>query len=178
MTLNEQIFFAGNSLAGVSPFVDSLIIFCADIVPFIVAAFVLTYFIWIRPSARWLGFVSIATLIAAFVTEILKWVVFRHPRPFVALDGVVQLINISSFDSFPSQYATVFAAIATVVWMHNRRIGVILAIVAIFIGVSRVMAGIHYPLDIAAGWFIGWSVSYVSYRLVRSLANLVKRSLS
>jgi membrane-associated phospholipid phosphatase len=34
---------------------------------------------------------------------------------------------------------------------------------AILISVSRVLAGVHTPLDILAGWFVGVSFAFLAY---------------
>lgn len=178
MTLNEQLFFFFNSFAGRSAFVDSAIVFVGNDLPFLLIGFTLVYFIFIRRSAQRFTLLSLAVLAAALVTEVLKWAIFRHPRPFVALDGVTQLIQISAFDSFPSQHATIFAALATGMFIYDRSVGVWYIVMAICIGIARIMAGIHYPFDILTGFFIGFLMTYLAYYLLRKLIISVRNYIS
>lgn len=178
MMLNEKLFYFLNSFAGRSAFLDSVIVFIGNDLPFILIGFTLVYFIFIKRSARRLALLSFTTLFAALITEVLKWAVFRHPRPFAALTDVVQLIQISAFDSFPSQHATIFAALATGMFIYDRSVGVWYIVLAVLIGIARIMAGIHYPLDILTGFLIGFLVTYLSYRLLRKLLNSVRNYIS
>ncbi len=178
MAFNEQLFFFFNGFAGRSIFLDSVIVFFANTLPFILIGFTLVYFVFIRRSAKRLGLITFATLIAAFITEILKWSVFRHPRPFAGLENVVQLIQITAFDSFPSQHATIFAALATGMFIYDRKAGVLYIVFAVLIGIARIMAGVHYPLDILTGFLIGFLVTYGCYRLLRKLLSAVRNYIS
>ena len=112
------------------------------------------------------------------MTEFLKWIVFRHPRPFMALSDVTQLINIESFGSFPSQHATIFAALATGVFIYDRRMGTIFIIAAVIIGFARIAAGIHYPFDVLTGFAVGFVITYFSYRLMRDLSRRIRLYIS
>ena len=55
--------------------------------------------------------------------------------------------------------------IAAAVWGINRRLGTILFAVAGTFGFSRVVAGVHYPLDVLASALIGILVAYVVFRV-------------
>mgnify|MGYP001558745976 FL=1 len=82
-----------------------------------------------------------------------------------------QLLTESSW-SFPSGHATFFFALATAVYFYNKKWGIGFFIATIFITVSRVIAGIHYPSDIIGGAFIGILVAYATYYFtVRAIAS-------
>lgn len=178
MNLNDKIFYALNSLAGKSSLADSLIIFVGDVLPWILVVFTIFYFLFFRKSVKKFAVVAFMVGIASFITQFLKWQIFLHPRPFVVLPDVVQLITISSFDSFPSGHATIFAALATGIFIYNRKLGIIFAVAAFLIGLARVMAGIHYPLDILTGFVIGFVMAILSYRLMSYLSRKVKSFVS
>lgn len=165
--INEKIFFFFNSFAGVNTLIDSLIVFIANDIPFLLIGFTFIYFIFLKRNPKQLFVVTILTLSSALVTEFLKWIVFRHPRPFIALEGVTQLIEINSMGSFPSQHATIFSALAVSVFIYDKKVGVWFFVLAFLIGVSRIISGIHFPLDILTGFFIGFVVTYGIYKIYR-----------
>lgn len=176
--LNERIFYFFNSFAGNSNLVDSLIIFLANDVPWFLIIFTLVYFIFIKKNPRRLLIVFLVVATSAGVTAVCKWLIFQHPRPFLILPHVHQLINIYGFGSFPSQHATILAAIATAVFIYDRRIGAWLAILTLFVGLARIAAGIHFPIDILTGFAIGLTVTFLSYRLYHVFLKFLERSFS
>lgn len=178
MNINENIFYFLNGVAGRSGIVDSLIIFVAEGLPWILIIFTIFYFLLFRKSLKKFTVITCMVGISALVTQFLKWQIFLHPRPFVALPDVTKLINITSFDSFPSGHATIFAALATAVYIYNRRLGVIFMISAILIGLARVMAGVHYPFDILTGYAIGFVMAILSYRCLAYLSSAVRKFIS
>lgn len=173
MLLNQTIFYFLNSFAGRTNLLDSLIIFFAVWLPWILIIITIAYFVFIRKSPAKLFMISAMVLVGASITGFLQWIVFRHPRPFVALANVHQLINISAYTSFPSMHATIFGALATAVFIYNRKIGTIFIIATVLIGAGRIAAGVHFPIDILTGFLIGFIVTYFSYRLFRRMSRAV-----
>ncbi|MDD5944821.1 MAG: phosphatase PAP2 family protein [Clostridia bacterium] len=77
-----------------------------------------------------------------------------RPRPFDVLD-VTPLEKHSSGHSFPSLHcSSSFVITASLFYIHPI-LGVIGLIVSIFVAVSRLLSGVHYPSDILAGIIIG-----------------------
>ena len=110
----------------------------------------------------------LATLTAMGLTS---WAVFLingayfRVRPFV--DHEVSLLFYKPTDpSFPAQSAAAAFVIAAGVWGFNRRLGGALFLVAAFYGFTRVYAGVHYPLDIAAGAGLGIVIAFLVLRLM------------
>lgn len=107
----------------------------------------------------------------AFLSALSAWLIskffkdfFYTPRPFL-ISGNTPLVNYSSDGSFPSNHTAAAFAIAVTVFLHHRRLGSVLIILALLIGVSRIFGGVHYPVDIIGGAVIGsliaWSVSHL-----------------
>ncbi len=178
MNLNDQIFYWFNSLAGHGVLMDSFIVFIANDLPWIVIVLIVFYFLLFRKSVKKFLVLTFITSTSLIVTQFLKWVIFKHPRPFVILPHVVNLIDITSFDSFPSGHATVFAALTTGVFIYNRKLGIALMFATLFIGAARISAGVHYPLDILTGFVIGFVISILSYILLKYLSRVIKRFIS
>ena len=118
------------------------------------------YIVWFKE----LFIVCISVVIAYFVTFALK-IIVHAPRPFVALSNIHPLIVETPYDSFPSGHATVFFAIATAVYLYDKRWGTIFFIIAIIVALSRVISGVHFPLDIIIGALIGIIVASVAHRM-------------
>ncbi len=171
-----------NSFIHKSQAFDSIVFFLAVQLPYIVIAaaglFLLLYktahdnVVWIKGLPRRIAkcvHVGFAVGIAYGITAILKRVI-HHARPFEGKDGITPLFQHSGGDSFPSGHATAFAAIATIIYFHNKTAGIFFWIAAILISVSRVVAGVHYPIDIAAGICIGAGVGVIMNKVWRKIA--------
>ncbi len=62
---------------------------------------------------------------------------------------------ISGLDSFPSGHTTVSFAVATVLAKRFPAFGPLCVGVAVFVGVSRVLRGSHFPTDVLGGAVVG-----------------------
>ena len=86
--------------------------------------------------------------------------VFARERPTI----LAHLMEETSY-SFPSGHSTmatvVYLSLAVMLaeFQDKRRVRIYIiasaALVAILVGVSRVVLGVHYPSDVAAGWTLG-----------------------
>ena len=97
---------------------------------------------------------------AAFpLIELLTVTKFRdkidRPRPFDVLD-VTPLEEHSSGHSFPSLHCSSSFVITMALFYINPLLGAIGLIVSVFVALSRLLAGVHYPSDILAGIAIGF----------------------
>lgn len=176
--LNEQIFYFFNSLAGQNSFLDSVIFFLANDLPWVMVFVTVVYFLFIKKSPKKFFMIAFMVGFSSVFTEILKWIIFRSPRPFVALSDVTQIIHISHFDSFPSQHAAVFAALATGVFLYNKTLGTWFFVTALLIGLARIAGGAHFPFDVLVGFLIGIFVSLIFYRAVKGFSKSVNNFIS
>jgi undecaprenyl-diphosphatase len=115
---------------------------------------------WVAWSKE-VAIIATAVIFAWFVTFILK-IIFQAPRPFVTYLEVIPLVTETPYTSFPSGHATVFFALATVVYSYHKRLGYFFFVCAFLIAISRVVTGVHYPIDILAGAVIGILIAYLS----------------
>ncbi len=96
---------------------------------------------------------AIAGLLARFGFAELIRLFWDRPRPFV--NNSVNLLFEHNGPAFPSGHASFFFAISTIVYIYNRKLGVIFYLSSILIVISRVFSGVHWPTDILAGALLG-----------------------
>lgn len=169
--MNESIFFFFYNLAHQSSLVDGLIVFFAVYFPYLVifsaGIFLLMHHEVLKAENPYQVFLQKKReILSAFLVGILAWILayglkflFQFPRPFDALSGVSSLIPESGF-GFPSGHATFFMALAMSIFFFHKKFGYIFIFFAILIGVARVVSGVHFPVDILAGFILGALVAY------------------
>lgn len=179
MTFDTQLFYLLNSFAGKSPFLDSVIVFCATYLAYLVVIALLALVFLSRYSKRekWMLLIvaGTASVIARFgITELIR--AFSHrPRPFATLPDVHYLLTDSAW-SFPSGHAAFFFALSTVLYLYDKKWGTGFFIATIVITVSRVIAGVHYPSDIIGGAIIGIGTAYGIVFLAQKVKNNLFRT--
>ena len=92
------------------------------------------------------------------LVELLLVTKFRNkidrPRPFDVLD-VTPLEKHSSGHSFPSLHCSSSFVITMALFYIHPYLGAAGLAVSVFVAVSRLLSGVHYPSDILAGIIIG-----------------------
>ena len=170
MQLDWRLYSLLNGLAGRSPALDTIIRLLMNDYLMPTALVLCTFGLWFvgkSPTSRehnQRGVLSAATsiLLVNLVIKAVNLVVYRY-RPF-AFHQVNLLFYYPSDSSFPSNAAGTGFAVATAVWLVNRRMGWLLFVFASLFGIARVSGGVHYPGDIVGGALIGMCCSYLIVR--------------
>ncbi len=102
--------------------------------------------------------VFFASLFGYFLQTIIQFIYFR-PRPFVT-NFITQLIDRSANASFPSGHTILAFAMAFPIYFYNKKLGAIILFFVFMIGLARIYVGVHYPLDILGGIFVGFLSAY------------------
>ena len=97
----------------------------------------------------------------AFIIAFLIKIFFPTLRPFIINGKEVEVMLKPVDGAFPSEHTTLAFALATTIFMHDRKVGLVYLILALAIGVSRVLANVHYPIDIVGGAFLGTIVAVI-----------------
>ena len=96
---------------------------------------------------------------AAFLLELPLYVWLkrriRRPRPADAEASLRAFIKPSDRFSFPSGHTAAAALMATLVAVHYPALTALAVPLAVLIGLSRVVLGVHFPTDILAGAVLG-----------------------
>lgn len=93
-----------------------------------------------------------------FVEVVLKFLVAR-PRPGV-FDSAIVVGSAGGF-SFPSSHAATSWAMAMILARYEPRLTWIFYLLASVISFTRIYLGVHFPLDVLVGSFIGWGIGMV-----------------
>ncbi len=169
--MNNQIFYFFYNLAHQSDFSDKVIIFTADIFQYIVilsAGLFLLFYYKVFPSvnpfkvffSKWkeILLVPFSAALATLVAIILKYLIHTS-RPFLALSDVLPLF-IGHGYAFPSGHATFFSALAVSLFFINKKVGYLFMFFALLISLARIIAGVHFPIDILGGFILGTATAY------------------
>ena len=169
--MNNQIFFIFYNLAHQSLFLDKIIIFLAKTFPYIVillAGIFLLFHHEVLSSEKpikafmqkWkeITLVFFSGIFAWCIASVLK-ILVHTPRPFSFFPNVVGLLNQTDF-SFPSGHATFFMALAVAIFFYHKKAGYYFIFFALIIGLARIAAGVHFPVDILGGFILGALIAY------------------
>lgn len=114
-------------------------------------------FIWFlaqsRPKQKESLILICICLFLIFIVSDIAGRLYYSPRPFV-MGYFEPLIPHKPDNGFPSHHTLLVSAISAIIFLFNKRIGLLLWILTFFVGFSRVYAGVHHIIDIAAGVFI------------------------
>ncbi len=95
----------------------------------------------------------IIVVITVFIlTQIIKLFIMR-PRPFTVVDNLNVLTSVNDA-SFPSGHTATATAISYIL-ARNYGHRIILGILVLLVGISRLYLGVHYPSDVLGGFIIG-----------------------
>jgi diacylglycerol kinase family enzyme/membrane-associated phospholipid phosphatase len=116
---------------------------------------------WARRAAL-RGLAGIA--IASPVTNVLAKRATRRQRPTGEVPLLRRMSRSPRTSSFPSGHAASAAAFATGVALELPILSVPVGVLAAAVGASRVVIGVHYPSDVAAGFAIGTAAGLLTTR--------------
>lgn len=110
--------------------------------------------------------------LAYLITELIKNI-FPTLRPYV-INGLDPLTLTNPSDgAFPSSHTAVGFALALTIFEHDRKVGTLYIIMAALVGIARIIAHVHYPIDIMGGAAIGLLISRLTSS--KHFARLLKR---
>lgn len=172
--MNMELFRLINNLAGKNSILDAIMLFFSQDVIFIFAGFLLLFYLF--------GFVSkdiaqrkLAVNAAVFtfmnlVIAALLGAFFYVPRPFIH-NKVTLLYPHVPDSSFPSDHATATMSMTFGLKKGERKIGLLLILVSLTVGFSRVYVGHHTPADVVGSYLIVIGMNIVYNKFIRSFVD-------
>ena len=134
----------------------------------IAASFVAAIWLWLK-GHRHLPFVFIAiTMFGRAASELQKYWIARA-RPDLEMHLVI--VKTSSFPSGHANSSMIFyLTLALIVTQGSRWRGPAVALalaIAVLVGISRTVLGVHWPSDVVGGWAFGMLWVMMTLRLAR-----------
>ncbi len=169
--MNETIFYFFYNLAHQSQIFDQIVIFFAVYFPYVViflaGVFLLMHHEVFKAENPYQVFLQKKKeILLVFFSGILAWILantlkfFLHiSRPFDLLTQVDSLLTPENKYSFPSGHAAFFMALAVSIFFSHKKAGYIFMFFALLITLARIIAGVHFPIDILGGFFLGSLIS-------------------
>jgi len=128
-----------------------------------------------RKAIKWYIFCLVFGVVLAMVVTALDWHFVFRDRPFLTLDNYVDDFGKMAWgklSSYPSGHARETALISTIIAGFIPFLRWPLFIFVIFITLSRVYIGAHFPTDAIAGTLIGFIAGLISLMIGRELQNI------
>ncbi len=148
-------------------FMTSFIIFSAKYLYFVIIILAALYF-FSQPRQKQkdiLYFSAVSLLLVYLLGAVARYLYF-DPRPFVA-GNFTPLIPHAPDNGFPSDHMLLSAALASILFYFNQKLGAIAWLLAFLVGTSRVYAGVHHWVDIFGSVLIAIFAVWVAYLIVK-----------
>lgn len=101
-----------------------------------------------------------ASFVAWGIAEMIKSLL-PSMRPFNINNGPVFTLTVPGDNAFPSGHTAAVFGLAMAVWLHDKKIGYSFLIGAMLVGIGRILANVHFPLDITGGSLIGILTAFI-----------------
>lgn len=135
---------------------------------FIVAGVVLLFF----KKTRRAGVASLMALLIGFlITNLTLKPLVARPRPWLDVEGLINLVGESAYRSFPSGHSTsAFAfSFAMLFGAPNKWLKWSSMVVAVLMGLSRLYVGVHYPTDVLGGILVGLLSGWLAWQICKRI---------
>lgn len=91
---------------------------------------------------------AVVSLPLSYILAKIAGKLYYDPRPFVA-HHFTPLIPHAASNGFPSDHTLISFAIASLLFVFNKKLGIVAGVLGLLVGVARVYVGVHSPIDIA-----------------------------
>lgn len=150
---------------------DSVTVFCARYL--FTAILLLWLAAWLQAGRRLRIEMLVSLLLAgllAVLADKIAGKLYYDPRPFVS-GNVTPLFSHAPDNGFPSEHTLFSMTLAAVLYFYRPRMAWLALAIAIVVGVARILAHVHSPIDVIGGAFIGLAAGAGGYYLNQYLSN-------
>jgi undecaprenyl-diphosphatase len=126
----------------------------------------IVFFTLSKKDKKKMFFLSLFSGIISVILLKISAMLVNDPRPFV-VNHVIPLIPHVADNGFPSDHTLLTMWLALVVYFYNKKLGIVLIIVSITVGISRVLALVHHPIDIIGSMIIAIISVFISSLIVK-----------
>jgi undecaprenyl-diphosphatase len=159
--------------------VDSVIVFAAQYLLFIMAAGFAVYWLagedWPDGKVR-LGATAVAGLVLTLAFIYIGGKLHSDPRPFVQNPLLKPMFPHPKDNGFPSDHSAAAGLIAALVLWRSRAWGALFGVAALLVAAARVLSHVHHVQDVVAGLAFGVIAFMIAWYVVRfALAGLARR---
>ena len=145
-----------------------LVVFAAQYLYLLVIAIGILFLLFAKSSVKksMVLLSTVALPISFIIGKLLEHFVMS-PRPFM-VEHVQPLVAHAAGNSFPSSHTLLTMAVASIIFVYNKKLGIFLAILALLVGIARVISKLHYPQDIMGSIVIAVGITYLSWRVINT----------
>lgn len=178
--MNIELFRAINNLAHKSLILDKTMIIFSQYVPILFAVILCgLYILGLKTKNMKLRYTASSTILLLILNFLISYIIgaiHYFPRPFVN-NTVNLLLPHKANSSFPSSHAIGVMTIALGINNKIKPCGILLILLSIIVGISRVYVGHHYPSDVIGGFAIAFIINFmyknfIDIKIRRSILNL------
>jgi undecaprenyl-diphosphatase len=175
--LNIELFRLINDVGKNYPALNPLSVFFAEYTLYVlIAAMIIYWFTRIEQNRMMVIQGGVAFILAEIMGKT-AGLFHSHYQPFAELPDVNQLIEKEINNSFPSDHTILFVSICVSFWLVRRKEGWAWLVLAVCVSISRILVGVHYPVDIIVGAIVSIIAACIAYWLVPKLT-FVKQLLA
>lgn len=184
-TFNQSLFLEVNRYAQRTPQLHSPLLFVANAGIVIFISLLIGAYLLVRFVDRWaslrnaaiIALTGMGTILAVGVNQPVAHL-FKEPRPYEALPGILVLTHRVHDYSFPSDHGVMVGAVTAGLYLVNPIFGIVSFVLGLLLAFARVYTAAHYPFDLVAGMFLGAAVVLLMDVVLKTEMVVILRKLA
>ena len=121
-------------------------------------------------------FVGVASLMCLIANNLILKNVIGRARPFEVNAELASICEMVSYKlptdgSMASGHSASTMAVATMLFIFNKKVGIVAIITSIIVGLTRLCLCVHFLTDVIVGFIIGITFAIITYYLLKYICN-------